>query len=186
MTNAFKKIGFVFLVGMSIISCKINQKVRSDKNISVELDSVFINVYEVGRYEDVPYIFFYYQIENKSSDTLHVSMRVRARDPKVPDYKSYCVYKEDTLEIFAGNFTPGLFSIEPEGRKAVDFNLDTNDLMDLIDKYRFENITDQDILRDIASGGVNYFKWRDIVIKESGRRRIVFRNVNDSSMMVWK
>lgn len=184
MIKNFGYASLVFFLGALGFACRTTTK--SSNGVVLKLDSVFINAYEHGRFDDAPYIFFYYALANDTDDSLQVTIKRRSTGSDVTD-KSLCIYKNDTLELFGGNFTPSQFIVTPHEKKNIDLNLDPIDLLDLLEKYKTQNNSEQDILKDIATNGTNYFVWDGKILTDLGlKRKIVFRNPSDSSAVEWK
>jgi hypothetical protein len=107
---------------------------------------------------------------------------------EVVSSKTFCVFKEDTLELFGGNFTPNKFTIEPKKEYHVDLNPSPDDLLDLFEKYKDNYKTEQPFLRDVAEHSINCFSWDNAMIidRDINRRRIRFRDAHDSTTQEWK
>lgn len=165
---------------------KQNQSNSLNNPIGVTLDSVFINLYEVGNMKYPSYVFYYFRVKNFSNNPIKINIRRYDYESTARD-KTFCVFKKDTLELYGGNFTAGEFVLQPNKDLHVDFNPSPEELYDLyqVNKNRYKS--EQAFLKDFSEHSTICFSWdKAMIIDKSVNRKIIFRNPNDSTIQEWK
>jgi hypothetical protein len=178
---------WLFFSLLALIGCQGAHYVNVGINqMSIGLDSVFINAYESEDISYPRYVLFNYRIANRSRDTIHINMR-RYVFQKVGQDKAYLVFREDTLELFAGVRTREDTYFLPGKEAAFDLNLDPLDVLRMNDKYGVIYSSEQQLLRSIAENSTVCLIWNGSTIKLFFQnRKISFRSPADRSEAEWK
>ena len=89
--------------------------------------------------------------------------------------------------MYGGNITPNTIAIEPKNSKHVDFNPDTDDVLDLYTDHKGSHLDIKELMEDIALNAKVYFIMRGkIYIDSSDNRVIKYLQQGDSTIYEWK
>lgn len=181
-----RRITIVILIALSLFYFSCHNQKGVETSVTIQLDSIFINAYEKGEFRDVPYIFFYYTLRNTSESLKDIYVR-RWNFEDTTEFKAYCVFKEDTLELFGGNLTPEKISLKPSESRQIDFNLDPIMVVSLFDRLHDKYKNHKDLMIDIAKSSRTYFILNDKVLNvRIGSNDVIYRSSKDSSIVEWK
>jgi len=176
----------ILVILFAIFSCR-SFKATNNKYNTIDLDSIFINGYEHKRYSYPSVIFFSYRFQNNSNETIQVKIRHHSYEPPLKRIQSFSVYENDTIELFSNQTSAADLLISPGEIFPFEVNMEDEDLYRIYQTKKLVFPRKQDFLRDIATRSVNCFSWgTGISCDKNPRRKISFRNPNDSADVEWK
>ncbi len=173
------KLILLFLMMTLLQSCKND---KSNTNIELKLDSIFINQHQNKEIEGLPYVFFYYSFFNNTKDTVILDFKMfadlenanleNARD------RAFCLCNKDSIELFTDILDE--YIVPPNKVQDIRFGIS-------IDFFTDNNLK-LDTLTFYANNCKNIFYINSKIIEDlSIKPKIRYRDVNDTSeTQIWK
>lgn len=163
---------------------------RTNQNdVSIKIDSVFINHYKDKKTDDIMYVFVYVSIDNQSNDTLKIKTRWGDFERKDADINNmYGIYKKQKFNFFSGTYSHNLSIIAPGECKSGDFELgDNSKFLMWQEEYYKEFERKVDFMTDIVNKSTFYFELGGKMYEiPAGKRIIQYRDAEDKGEHTWK